>query len=271
MKIGICVPAINLWDKFSKPALDSIKSKHELYFVFVDNGSTDNTMKEATKMISNNFHYKRNENNKGVSWAWNYAMKDCFINHGCDYCFIINNDVIFRPETIDKIVEEFERQPTEVVLITAMNVRDECEGNPANLFTLDLEKYDALERPESPDFSAFMVNRKFYEQVGESDEGFYPAYFEDNCLHRRVRLAGLNAIKCPGALYFHFGSRTRMEAKSGEMVVSHDSFDNSRKYFVEKWGGPPEPDGRLGARLWKHPFNDPEKNWTYTKQSENSK
>jgi GT2 family glycosyltransferase len=198
-------------------------------------------------------------------------MKDCFINHGCDLVLIINNDVVFHPEAIDRIVDEFGKQPSEIVMITAMNVRDECGGNPDNLLTLDISKYETLESPESPDFSGFMVNKKFLDEVGEADEGFGLSYHEDNDLHRRVRLAGLNAIKCPSALYFHYGSRTRAEAGGGFTEISHQSFRNSRDYFTRKWGGPPEPDGQLRDRLWTHPFNDESKNWKYTKQQEDFK
>ena len=266
MKIGVVIPCINLWQKYTQPALESIKSKHELYFVLVDNGSDDITKVEATKRISDNFHYKRNDMNWGVAKSWNYGALDCFMNHGCDYVFIINNDVVFHPEALDRLVDDFNKQPPEIVMMTAINVKEDCGGNPTVLSQLDIKKYEVLERPESPDFSAFMINKRFWEEVGEFDEGFGQAYFEDNDAHRRIRLAGLNALKCPSALYYHYGSRTRMEARASEMIVSHESFKHSREYFVAKWGGPPEPDGRLGARLWEHPFNDENNNWAYTKQ-----
>jgi len=267
-KVGVVIPCINLWTKYTEPALNSIKSKHNLYFVLIDNGSDDTTKIEATKRISDNFHYKRNDSNVGVAASWNYGIKDCLINNACDYVFVINNDVVFHPECIDRLVDEFEKQPSEIVMITAMNVKEDCGGDVKNLFNLDLTKYELLEKPESPDFSAFMINRKFWDEVGEADEGFYPSYHEDNDAHRRVRLAGLNAIKCPSALYYHFGSRTRMEARAGSMLASHEDFKTTRDYFIAKWGGPPEPDGRLRDRLWIHPFNDEARNWKWTKQNE---
>lgn len=265
-KIGIVLTCINLWDKYTKPALDSIKSNHDLYFVIVDNGSTDNTQVEAMKLVNENFHYKKFNNNEGLTKAWNYGLHDCFDNHACDYVFLPNNDVLFHEKTIDLLVDRFEKKDEDVVMVTAMNIASECE-TPQSIFTKDIKEKENIDEAESPDFSGFMVNKKFWEEIGEFDNGFSEigrAYFEDGDMHRRIKLSNLKAIVLPQAIYYHFGSRTQIEGIQEKITIGNNSaqeekhkrFEANRNYFIEKWGGTPEPDGKIGERLWKRPFNN---------------
>jgi len=105
-----------------------------------------------------------------------------------------------------------------------------------------------------------MINKKCWEEVGEFDEGFKPAYFEDNDYHRRMKLAGMKAIVYPPALFYHFGSRTQNEASDKGAIVSGPMFDNNRKYYHGKWGGDPEHETFI------HPFNNELNNLKWTKQ-----
>jgi GT2 family glycosyltransferase len=193
---------------------------------------------------------------------WNLGMKDGFLNHGMDYVFVVNNDILFHRETIDRLVEKFERADDDVVMITCNNIRSDCENMPKRIFTVNPAIYENVREDEHPDFSAFMVNRKFLEKVGEIDEGFSQiggAWFEDNDTHRRIKLAGLRAIKLPSAIYYHYGSAT--SSQIGQL--KHLKFESNRDYFVGKWGGMPDVDG-----LYQHSFNDEVKNYRWTLQSE---
>ena len=238
MRIGVVMVGVNLFDKYSKPALDSIKSKHDLYIVYVDNGSTDNTLQEAMKLVNENFHYKRFETNEGLQKAWNYGINDCFVNHGCDYVLVPNNDVLFHPEAIDRLVERFELElPQEViasdlVMVTCMNIRGECP-TPQDIFTKDTA--DKVDVPESehPDFSGFMINRKCWDEVGEFDELFFPSYFEDNDLHRRIQLSGLKAITLPTALFYHYGSMTQnQDLNPLTAIMKSQRFEMTRRRYI---------------------------------------
>ena len=282
MKIGVVCPVINNWSKYTKPMLDSVKSGHQLYFVIVDNMSNDETFTEATKLITQDFHYKRNPDNWGCSRSWNYGLQDCFINHGCDYVLVTNNDVLFHPKAIDRLVERFEEETVistgfsddermnvygkddDLVMVTCMNVKGDCQNIPDNIFKLDAKGWATTEESEHPDFSGFMVNRDFIERVGYFDEAYSDiggAYFEDNDQHRRIKLAKAKAINCPQALFYHHGSGSRREGKI--TLPMNYRFESNRDYFVAKWGGMPDSPG-----LWDNPFNDPKKDWKWTLQSE---
>jgi GT2 family glycosyltransferase len=96
------------------------------------------------------------------------------------------------------------------------------------------------------------LNQECWDIVGEFDEVFAPAYFEDNDYHYRIQLAGLLAVLYPPAMFYHFGSRTQLEAnENGRAMVSAPSFENNRAFYIKKWGGMP------GQEKWEHPYNDP--------------
>lgn len=45
-KIQIVIPCINLWSKYTKNCINSIKTKYEYRILLIDNGSTDETKEE---------------------------------------------------------------------------------------------------------------------------------------------------------------------------------------------------------------------------------
>jgi len=85
--------------------------------------------------------------------------------------------------------------------------------------------------------------------VGSFDERLYPAYFEDNDYHYRIRLAGMRAITHPPAMFYHYGSRTQNEA-GGAPLVPGNVFDENRRRYIQKWGGPP------GCEQFRKPFGN---------------
>jgi GT2 family glycosyltransferase len=130
--------------------------------------------------------------------------------------------------------------------VSALDVRGET-GSAEELERMDAVSKESVPESEHPNFSAFMLNRRCWETVGEFDENFFPAYFEDNDYHYRMRLAGLRAIVHPPALFYHFGSRTQNEARPAP-IVPGDWFERNRSYYVRKWGGPP------GQEQYRDPF-----------------
>ena len=258
MKIQVIIPVINLWEKYTKQCIDSVKSKnHELRILLIDNASTDETSREAGAMVSSTFSHKRNEERWSVSKSWNYGIKDAW-ERGFDYVLVLNNDILLNPDCIDNLVDRFEkdvkgkdglawaRQPGDIVLVSAMDVRGECK-EPQNVLAIDSKTVTAEEAPH-PNYSCYMINKKCWDIVGEFDEGFFPAYYEDNDHHRRIKLAGLQAIVYPPALFYHYGSRTQNEALEKPIVDS----SNTERYFISKWGGKPDTEG-----LYTTPLNNP--------------
>ena len=94
-----------------------------------------------------------------------------------------------------------------------------------------------------------MLSRRCRDVVGPFDERFYPAYFEDNDYHYRIQLAGLRAVTYPPAMFYHYGSRTQNEATAVPLVPG-SVFDENRRRYVQKWGGPP------GQEQFRNPFGN---------------
>lgn len=257
-KIQIVIPAINLWNKYTKPAINSVVQACEgldYRIILIDNGSTDETLIEAGRLVSANFSHHRNKDRWSCAKSWNFGIRDAF-ERGYDYVFVINNDVLIHKDAIKSLVTKFK---DDIVMATCMDVRGEVNP-PEKLFDLKSEDYSSLNNSDHPNFSAFMISKKYWDEIGEFDEGFAPAYFEDNDAHHRVVKSQLRAITVPTALFYHYGSRTQNEADVAP-IVSSDAFLKNRAYYISKWGGPP------GEETYEHSFNNDSNSIKLTKQN----
>jgi len=257
----VIVPCINLFKEYTEPCLKTIVSqKNSVKILVIDNGSVDETKEKCLELEKEKkIIYYRNEENWGCQKTWNYGIKYGFEN-GFDYVFVINNDVLLHPQCIDRLVERFERKENDVVVVTALDVRGECIV-PTDIFKKDDKEKEKVPESGNPNFSAFMVNKKFLEKVGEFDEGFFPAYHEDNDVHYRIKLLGLKAICYPPAMFYHFGSRTQNDIRYPGGLVPADQFLKGRSYYISKWGGLPD------CETFKFPFNDSGNDINWTKQN----
>ena len=261
--------SINLWDKYTRPALSSVAvaigfaeaSGIHCKFMLIDNVSTDNTQTEAKKILedkgefTNRFIYHRNEEMWGFQKSVNYGV-NFFFKEGFDAVLVLNNDILLNNESIYRLVERL--NVGDVGMVTCMDVAGECR-EPSDVYKISAdEKKQNCPESESPHFSAFLVTKKCWEMVGEFDELYAPAYYEDNDYHYRMKLSGIKAVLYPPAMFFHFGSRTQNEAIGRPFTFSH----NQHMFYIAKWGGSP------GQEKFKAPYNDTSKIISDTKQNE---
>src|SRR5579872_6052989 len=259
MKVQIIIPTINLWNKYTKFAIESVQTamvyakKHNIdcRLLLIDNASTDETKTEASKMVNELFSHKRNEERWGFQRSINYGITDAF-DRLFDISFVCNNDIVLHPEAIWRIVERF--QKGDVGMVTCMDIRGEM--NEKNIPPLMIESIlakdkESVEESNHPNFSAFAINKECWETVGQFDELFEPAYFEDNDYHYRMKQASINAIVLPTALFYHYGSRTQNEStENGLPLVSGGQFENTKALYAKKWGGVP------GSESFLTPYGD---------------
>jgi GT2 family glycosyltransferase len=249
-KIGIIMPVLNLWNEFTKAALSSIFSQNyigEYQVHIIDNGSDDATRKESMRLVSTNENviYTRNAVNEGVAKSWNFGVEQA-IDAGCDKFFILNNDILLEENAMSKLVRRLNKGG--IGMATCNDIHGEKPENMNVMeFMRSLDKSN-VEEAESPCFSAFMFTKDTWDKVGSFDETFYPAYFEDNDYHYRMKLAGIKAILHPTSLFYHFVSRTQNQI-TDRPIVPNFSFDRNRDYYIAKWGGEP------GKEIFKKPFN----------------
>jgi GT2 family glycosyltransferase len=176
--------------------------------------------------------------NRGVSAAWNLGMLKS-LKAGNRYAIICNDDVVFEPNVISNLIETI--KDTKAVMVSPN------QWETSNEYTLT----------SWTDYCCFAVDiKQLIKNVGWFDENFYPAYFEDNDMRRRIELAGLNSYTRKDLKISHINSATQF-ADPANPVTSAEAFAKNNKYFIKKWGGNPYEE------TYTHPFNNPENDLKY--------
>jgi hypothetical protein len=261
MKIGVTAP-VYVSNVEHKTYLDLttksiVSAKHEIVWM-----PCENYVNPAFKPLAYVFDHVLRETRilhpvgkQSVSQAWNLGIEEGK-KAGCDYILVINTDIVFKSNAIDRLVDFAQKQP-EAVMWTGT----QCE---------DLENLEACPEneaiTENPHYSCFMVKNDFFSNVGKFDENFSPSYCEDVDMYTRLLLAGKKAYKYGGARFFHFGSKT---IKSDEKLLKNNSRTHSKcqLYFLEKWGHPMIEDvEQIKAVYFKHPYNEGDKPLSYWRQ-----
>lgn len=222
-KVGIVIPVLNQFQK-AIDAISSIKTKHNYEVVIV----------------------RQWEMRFPLAGAWNWGIEDA-ISRGCNRILVINDDIVFSPDTIDNLVYVLDSD-LRVGMVTGCNMRETSTPHDMRV----VRAAEPVSESENPDFACFMIRPETYSTVGMFDTVFNPAYFEDNSYHYRMHLLGVRAISTTAAPYYHYGSSTQNGDASGP-VVSGENFEKNKSIYVRMWGGVP------GAETFRTPFNDPHK------------
>lgn len=247
----VVIPVVNCWEH-TKKCIESIKCKEDYKIIIVDNGSTDATTTEAEKI--DNVIYIRFEENMGVSSAWNEGIRKAREDKKCGYIYIVNNDNVLRHDSIDNLIDYADNVglgDTHYMLISSMTY----VGDPAKFEDVPVTFTEA----EGGCYTAFMISPKTVDKVGWFDEGFFPAYFEDNDYDRRIKKLELLSTKTTCSQVIPGRSKTMSE---NPHVAAQIHKGHARKYYQDKWGGLP------GNETYEYPFNKAKNLFTCTKQGE---
>lgn len=250
MKIGITCPVyINNAQHLHYLDLTTrsiISKDHDLVFIPVDR-----VVNPEFYPIAYRFDHEpekivpREQPTNCVAQAWNTGISTAR-ELGCDYVLVINTDIVFKSNAIDRLVTFAEAHP-EAVMWTMSEYSDlamleECPED---------EGFN-----EHPGFSYFMVKTNFFDNVGTFDENFVPAYCEDGDMHARLALGGFKAYIYGGARVFHFGSATIKNDFELKRKNDQVTFPINQQYFLEKWGHPPVNEvDKMREVYYKTPYN----------------
>ena len=162
----------------------------------------------------------------------------------------MNDDVVLRPTTGEELASALlEKQFTmgydrELLLLSCRH------ANHGDMFTDEVNwKLLNEKKPEfqpGPDFSCFATTGRLLDIIGQFDEHFNPAYYEDNDMHRRIQLAGFEAYAY--APYWHYRSMTVRTSVERQGMLG-EAQRKCRDYYIAKWGGIP------GSETFISPFN----------------
>jgi GT2 family glycosyltransferase len=166
--------------------------------------------------------------NQGVAASWNEGLRRAAAAR-CDVTYVVNDDVTFEPGCLEALAKAILTRG-ELVLVSGYETPSE----------------DNLERKLKPraTYACFAVGREFLDVTGGFDEQFFPAYFEDNDMKRRLTLLAEDRghqvdMRVTGAHYRHVGSATQ-NRDPDHPVVSPEQYMENKRRFLLKWGGLPE-------------------------------
>jgi GT2 family glycosyltransferase len=179
-----------------------------------------------------------------VAGAWNLGVRQA-IDDGCDPLCILANDVELEPDCLDTLLR-FGSNPAHADVACWSGIHT---GNPgaADVGAVNL----------GCDFSCVMFRRLTIGQHGWFDEGFKPAYAEDNDYYARIILGGEKCKVVHAARFFHHGSLTINRDPEQAHHVRHWWASNMER-FRRKWGvpAPLNSDSEILEKYHKHPFGD---------------
>lgn len=187
----------------------------------IDNGSTDGTVEWLAK---SGIDHRCMGKNSGVSKGWNFALRGLFCV--APHVLVINNDVIL-PDHFYAALLSYDRN-----FVTGVAIDD-------------LEKSRELPQrmplSPNPDFSAFLIHRDAWQEVGEFDESM-KLYASDCDYHVRGHKAGVGMWKA-NVPYYHQTSSTLKNASEEDRAAIQEQAHLDRQAFREKWGCiPGEPE-----------------------------
>jgi GT2 family glycosyltransferase len=206
---AIGIPTLNRYDLLKESLRKYVDDFPNTEIYILDNGNQG---------IERDFYGVLNvtvipmKENLGVSKSWNWLCYQIFSCH--DYALILNDD-IYLGKNEDQI----------------------------NDLLMDCDDQDFIVGTGT--WCAFMLSADTFNEVGKFDESIFPAYFEDNDYHIRMKLAGKS--------YFQTEFLNPEIYRNSQTILKdstiNNRFNDNKNYYINKWGGEP------GKETFATPFN----------------
>jgi len=199
-KFAIGIPTYNRADLLVESVLNYINIDFkDIDIHIIDNGKQN--LQFLCDIMDNVYVYEQDEN-LGVAKSWNKLCKRIFQDY--EYALIINDDVYLGYNT------EF--------------VESKITQYPNTLIT------------SFASWSMFIISKSIYNEIGEFDEIFYPAYYEDSDYMYRMKLK-----------YLLHSVDQSLNPKILRISMTHElapdmvneAMQVNRLRYIEKWGGSP--------------------------------
>lgn len=203
----------------------------EVEVVVLDNGSTDGTPAKVAELCPRARVLQESEN-VGLAAGINRAVSAA----AGEYLLLLNPDAEVTPRAVERLRTFLDEHPRcgavsgRLVSLReqpqrAMNIRRFptllsigadlllisrlFPNNPVTRRAYAAELDDLRPAPiEQTAVSCLMLRRATFEQVGGMDEQFFPAWFEDADLCKRVRRAGWTIYYVPNAVFRHVAGQS---------------------------------------------------------------
>lgn len=206
-KFAIGIPTLNRLDLLHPALLFYIHDFPQTKIYIVDNGNQN----IESKFKHSNIEVIYVGENLGVAKSWNLLCNKIFENH--EYALILNDDIYLG------------RKEWELI-----NLLD----NFKKFFYCTMQ-----------DWCAFIVPKETFKVIGDFDEQFFPAYYEDNDYAYRIKLYGKGIFNIPFLNPFLYQASKTTE-KDPTILPR---IKNNKELYIKKWGGEPNKE------TFKKPYN----------------
>lgn len=196
--------------------------------VVVDNGSTDESVTEISKIKSQipNSTLLTNQENLGFSGGNNTGIRYA-MERGADWVLVLNNDTIVEKNFLTEMLAIGESDERMSMVGATICFADKPEmiwhngGGSFNWFTGSTPKdhgkksIEYNEKPTELDFitaACVLVRREVIKKIGMLDERFF-LYYEDVEWSLRARKAGFKLVWAPKAKIYH-----KVHASAGKLA-----------------------------------------------------
>jgi hypothetical protein len=207
-------------------------AREDCEIVVVDNASTDDTVQRIEEFVAwNPVRLMANEQNRGFGAAVNQGAREAT----GDVLLILNPDAIAEPGAAAALLRcresmqadavggalleadgqpargfAFRRIPTFAPLLCeVLLVNQLWPGNPVNrrYRCLDAD-YSQQQEIEQPAGACLAITRTAWDSIGGFDEQFFPVWFEDVDLCKRLLDRKSRIMYCPEARFRHSGAHS---------------------------------------------------------------
>lgn len=206
-KFAIGIPTLNRLDLLHPALLFYLRDFPNTKIYIVDNGQQN----ISERIKHHNIEIIHDGANLGVSASWNLLCNKIYEEN--DYALILNDDIYLgrKDWEIDNLLTNFKR-----------------------FFYVTMQ-----------DWCCFILPKTTFEVIGNFDESYYPAYYEDNDYAYRIKLHGQYLYKIPFLNPFVYQSS--QTSQKDPSILNFIKFNKQR--YIDKWGGEPSKE------KFKKPFN----------------
>ncbi len=227
--------------ELTRQAITSLRrvTRQPYELIVVDNGSTDGTPAYLDDLAHDGVRVVKNAENRGVAAGWNQGLRvatgDCLM--------VVNNDIVVAGDWLERMVQLAYTIPGCGLVgcrVSAASGAQALAPDYQDLrdFPLFARRYAELADGSWFELArvvavAMLWRRDVYERVGEFDEQFSPANFEDDDYSLRTLLAGYRNVVANDVFIHHVGSASHGAIASSVLAAAGKA---NRHHFLTKWG-----------------------------------
>jgi GT2 family glycosyltransferase/Flp pilus assembly protein TadD/SAM-dependent methyltransferase len=241
--------------QYTKECVESIlqHTREPYEIIFVDNGSSDGSIKWLREKISKEAHWRLIENNSNLGFA-----RGC--NQGIaasagEYILLLNNDVVVTEDWLSGMLECLGSDPhTGIIGPVTNNISGLQKDAWTTYETIkEMHGYAAIFKEKNRHRRiplrrivgfCMLFRRSLVEAIGMLDENFGTGNFEDDDYCLRASLGGYRNLIAGDVFIHHYGSRTFI----GNKIDFKATMGGHRKVFSEKWSNIPRS-SEVGKKL----------------------